>query len=52
MEIILEVSTHHVKGHEYFRLNIPSEIAKKLDLKEGDKIRVDISSVMKKEGEK
>jgi len=47
MEITLGVSIHHVKGHKYFRLNIPSDVVKKLDIKEGDKIRMKILRVIR-----
>ena len=47
MEITLGVSIHHVKGHKHFRLNVPSDVAKKLDLKEGDKIRMKILRVIR-----
>jgi len=47
MEITLGVSIHHVKGHKYFRLNMPSDLAKKLDLKKGDKIRMKILMVIR-----
>jgi len=40
MEAYLKVQGRVVNGYIYHRVNVPSKISKKLNLKVGDKVRV------------
>jgi len=48
METQLKVKGRIVKGYEYFRVFIPSDVSKELNLENGDKLDVNIIRVLKK----
>ena len=49
METVLDITENRVKEYSYYRINIKSELAKELGLKDGDSIRVKIIEVIKAE---